>query len=142
MAESKIVLLPEWVGTIKQTLSQDDAAKVIQAIIYYSLYDEKIEIGDALKPVAAPYFDQIDKILKKYPNGGGRRDKYDNDAIAKLAAQGKSVKEICEELGVEYSRGIVRKAIKKEEPSGLKLKKRVVGMTPVQCFDVWSHPFI
>ena len=135
MAESKIVLLPEWVSTIKQTLTQDDAAKVIQAIIYYSLYDEKIEIGDALKPVAAPYFDQIDKILKKYPNGGGRRDKYDNDAIAKLAAQGKSVKEICEELGVEYSRGIYStRGYKDGRAKWLKIKEACGGQDPRTMF--------
>ncbi len=106
MAESKVVLLKDWVDSLNKELSPDDAAKVIYAIVNYSLYGTKLDMK-SLNALAESYYTQIDKILKRYPNGvGGRREKYDSEKIKVLASQGMNLQDICKELGIEFSRGI------------------------------------
>lgn len=136
MAESKVVLLKEWVDSLNNNLSPEDAAKVVYAIVNYSLYDKKIEIDKTLQPVVDSYYTQIDKILQKYPTGAkGRREKYDNEKIKELAARGMSVTDICKEMGVEYSRGIYStKGYKEGHAQWLKVKDLYNGQDPMKFF--------
>lgn len=107
MAESKVILLNDWVNDINSSLSEEDAKDVIYAIVQYSLYDKRIEVKDSLKATVLSYLTQVDKITKKHPIAGtGRKEKYDADAIRELASQGLDLRAICEKLGIPFSRGI------------------------------------
>lgn len=143
MAESKLLMLKDWFESISKTLGPHDAAYVSYAIDYYSCYDEKLDIGkifgeDVAKridPVLAAYYTQIDRINNKFVAGAGRKEKYDSDKLRELASQGKTAKQICEELGIEYSRSIYsNKGYKEGHEKWQKLKEAYGGQDPRSFF--------
>jgi len=143
MAESKLLMLKSWFEIVSKTMPTEDAARVIYALNYYSCYDEKLDLGKEfgedvsarLTTVVESYYAQIDRMNKKPIAAGGRKEKYDAEAISNLASQGKTVKEICDELGIEYSRGIYNtKGYKEGHAKWLKIKEAYGGQDPRTYF--------
>ena len=143
MAESKLLILKDWFESINKTLPVEDAQSIVFAIGYYSCFDKKADLvkefgqekATRIAPILDSYYLQMDKINHKFPEGGGRKEKYDSEVIEKLASQGKTVKEICEELHIEYNRSIYsNKGYKAGKAKWDKIKANCGGQDPRTMF--------
>lgn len=100
------IISDEYVETTEQEMSY-----ILYAAMQYCFTGEKINLGDVfgsefrgLNRSMPNIYSQIDKIMTYNEKQGKRNQKYDNDAVEALAAQGYSQKEICRELGYDESK--------------------------------------
>lgn len=113
--DSSMIFLKTWYENIMEDeyvpTSEQEMAYIMYAAAQYCFYQERIDIGEifgkefrGLNRSMATIYSQIDKMKQWTDNNVKTNQKYDNDKVYELAAQGKSQEEICLELGYDVSK--------------------------------------
>lgn len=107
-----MVFMKDWYQSIIDDeyveTSEQEMSYILYAAMQYCFTGEKINLGEVfgaefkgLNRSMPNIYSQIDKIMSYNEKQGKKNQKYDNDAVEKLAARGLSQKEICRELGYD-----------------------------------------
>ena len=116
MTTDKIIFTKEWYDEIMKgddfvETTPQEMAYILYAAAIYSFTGEKTNIGETfgreyngLNRTMSGYYGQIDRIIQSGKIQTGKNQKYDNEAIKSLAAQGYSQVKICQELGYDVSK--------------------------------------
>lgn len=89
-------------------LTEEEVCLVIAAVCIYGIAGMRLDLSnfnagsDKLNGIANGYYGQVDRILNRKVSG--KNKKYDDEAIEKLAREGKSQTEICKALGYDVSK--------------------------------------
>lgn len=111
----KMIFMRDWYESIMNDeyieTTEQEMSYILYAAMQYCFTGEKINLGEVfgnefrgLNRSMPNIYSQIDKIMSYNEKQGKKNQKYDNDAIEALAAQGYSQKEICRELGYDESK--------------------------------------
>ena len=115
MANGKMVFLQSWYDAIMSDeyleTTDQEMAYILYAAMLYSFNGEKTNLGAVFGPEfkglnrAMPnIYSQIDNIQEYGDKNGAKNQKYNNDKIRELAAQGLTQKEICIQLGYDVNK--------------------------------------
>lgn len=115
MAKDKLTFMKTWYDSVKgdkfNATTDQEMAYVLFAAYQYAVTGTPIDLGDVFGPefrglnrCMPNIYDQMDRIDNWGRENSGKNQKYDPDAIYRLAKLGRTQKEICEELGYDVSK--------------------------------------
>ena len=111
----KLTFMKQWWDAILKDdaldMTPQDMACILYAAACYAFNGEKIKIGEVfgneyrgLNMAMPNIYSQMDNIKEYGEKNKIKNQKYDNEAIKELAAQGLTQREICLELGYDVSK--------------------------------------
>lgn len=111
----KMIFMKDWYESIMSDeyieTTEQEMSYILYAAMQYWFTGEKINLGTVfgnefkgLNRSMPTIYSQIDKMAEYIDKQGKKNQKYDNDAVEELAAQGMSQKEICRALGYDESK--------------------------------------